>query len=93
MKEGVLMVKGGYRIIDFKDINIISGGDAVVIAGVYDVIEDAYRKPLLLSGITLDGVEKPDCFISCDVSDSNYTFTAYGKTFTVTDENKVSITE
>lgn len=85
------MVKGGYRIIDFKDINIVSGGDAVVLTGVYDAIEDAYRKPLLLSGLTLDGVEKPDCYITCDVSESNFTFTAYGKTFTVTSENNVTV--
>lgn len=84
------MRKGGYRIIDFQDINITTAGDGAVITGVYDAIEDAYRKPLLLSGLTLDGVEKPDCYITCEVTESNYTFTAYGHTFTITAEDKVT---
>lgn len=78
------MKKGGYKIIDFKDINITSGAaDAVTIAGVYNAIEDTHRKALMLSGLTLDNVEKPDCFIDCTVSESNYTFTAYNHTFIV----------
>lgn len=85
------MKKGGYKIIDFKDINITTGTGVTVI-GVYEDIEKSYRKAILLSGITLDGVEKPDCFIDCEVSDGNYTFTAYGKTWTITKDDLVTAT-
>lgn len=83
------MTKGGYKIVDFKDVNITTDAGATVI-GAYESLEDSHRKAIMISGITIDGVEKPDCFIDCEVSEGNYTFTAYGKTFTVTNENKVT---
>lgn len=84
------MVKGGYIIIDFNDVNITSA-EGATIEGVYTAIENSYRKAILISGVTIDGVEKRDCFVCPEITDSNYTFTAYGKTFTITSENKVAI--
>lgn len=84
------MVKGGYKIIDFKDVNITTAGGATV-AGIYETIEHTHRKALMVSGVTIDGVEKPDCFISCDVADGSYTFSAYGKTFTISNADKITI--
>lgn len=84
------MKRGGYKIIDFKDVNILTDGGAIV-TGIYEKIEKRHRKAILISGITIDGVEKPDCFVDCEVSGSNYTFTAYGKTFTITNADKVTI--
>lgn len=84
------MLKGGYKIVDFKDVNITTDAGATVI-GVYESIEASHRKAIMISGIVIDGVEKPDCFIDCSVADGNYTFTAYGKTFTVTHDNKITI--
>lgn len=84
------MKRGGYKIIDFKDVNILTEGGATV-TGIYEEIEKRHRKAILVSGITIDGIEKPDCFVDCEVSGSNYTFTAYGKTFTITNADKVTI--
>lgn len=84
------MKKGGYKIIDFADVDIKTDGGATV-SGVYSAIEDSYRKAILISGITLDGVEKRDCFVCPEITDSNYTFTAYGKTFTITNTDAVTI--
>ena len=84
------MKRGGYKIIDFGDVNILTEGGATV-TGIYEDIKKAHRKAILISGITIDNVEKPDCFVDCDVSGSNYTFTAYGKTFTITNADKVTI--
>lgn len=84
------MKRGGYKIIDFRDVNITTGTGATV-SGIYESIEKNHRKAILISGITIDNVEKPDCFVDCEVSGSNYTFTAYGKTFTITAEDKVTI--
>ena len=83
------MIKGGYKIINFKDVNIITG-DGATVPGIYDGIKKSNRKVIMVSGITLDGVEKPDCFVDCEVSGSDYKFSAYGKTFTITSENKVT---
>lgn len=83
------MKKGGYKIIDFEDINITSS-EGAVIAGVYESIEASHRKAILVSGVTLDGVEKRDCFVDCEAGNNDFTFTAYGKTFTVTNEDKVT---
>lgn len=86
------MKKGGYKIIDFKDINITTG-TGVTVVGVYEDIEKSYRKAILLSGITVDGVEKPDCFVDCEISDGNYNFTAYGLTWVITKEDLVTATK
>lgn len=76
------MLRGGYHIVDFKDVNI-SSTDGAVIAGIYEEIEGSYRKAILVSGITIDGVEQRDTFVNPVSGDGNYTFEAYGKTFTV----------
>lgn len=81
---------GGYKIINLKNVNITteSGG---TVQGVYESLENNYRKSLMLSGIVIDSVEYADCYIMATVSESNFTFTAYGKTFTVTNEDKITI--
>lgn len=84
------MLKGGYKIIDFKDVNL-TAGTGVKIAGIYEDVEKSYRKPLLLSGITIDAVEKPDCFVYCEVSEGNYKFTAYGKNWIITSADMVTV--
>lgn len=84
------MLKGGYDIIDFKDVNITTETGATI-TGIYNAIAASYRKALLVSGITLDGVEQRDCFIDCTHAENSYTFTAHGKTFTITNEDKITI--
>lgn len=56
------MIKGGYRIIDFKDTPLVIEGATMMIEGIYESVEGNYRKPLLLSGLVINGVEKPDVF-------------------------------
>ena len=84
------MIKGGYKIINFKDIDIKTGKGATI-AGIYEDIEKSHRKSIMISGVTIDEVKKSDCFVDCEVSGINYTFTAYGKTFTITNADKVTI--
>ena len=85
------MKKGGYLIIDFGDVNITSTG--VTVPGIHQMIESSYRhrKAILISGVTLNGVEQRDCFVDCTNASGNYTFSAYGKTFTISAEDKVTI--
>lgn len=82
-------MKGGYQIIDFMDVNLTATG--VTIPGIYEEIEGTHRKAILVEGITIEKVEKRNCFVDCEVSGDNFTFTAYGKTFTIGQDDKVTI--
>lgn len=62
-------IKGGYKLIDFKDVNIVAD-TPTTITGVYNAIENNYRKPLLITGLTIDGVEKEDTFINFEHSEN-----------------------
>lgn len=84
------MSVGGYKIVDLKNTNVTSA-DGATISGVYEALENNYRKTVMLSGIVIDGVEYADVYVAPTVADSNYTFTAYGKTFTVTNADKITI--
>lgn len=84
------MRKGGYHIVNLKDQTL--SVEAVTIKGLYNDIEGSYRKPLLLSGLVIDGVEKPDTYVTAVISDGgSITISAYGKTITVTSEDAVTI--
>lgn len=84
------MKRGGYHIVDFNDTNITAEAGATI-TGIYEGFEGSYRKAVLVSGVTLEGVEQRDTFVDVTHSDNAYTFTAYGKTFTVSNTDAVSI--
>lgn len=65
-------IKGGYKLIDFKETNITVGGDAVTIAGVYSAIESSYRKPIVLTGLSIGGVEHKDVFCNFEHGENVY---------------------
>ena len=84
------MRNGGYKIINLKDVDITSTAKKVV--GIHDDIENSFRKPLLLSGITINGAEKNDAFVAPTVSSGSYLFKVYGGTITITSQDMVSFT-
>ena len=49
----------GYKLINFKNIDLKTTV-ATEIAGIYESIKSNYRKPLILEGVVLDGVEVID---------------------------------
>lgn len=85
-----MSLKGGYKIIDFKDINLVTG-TASTIAGVYDAIKSNHRKAILISGIVIDGVKMADSFVELSVVSANYVGTLYGKTLTITKADAVTV--
>lgn len=87
-----MSLKGGYKIIDFKDINLVTGV-GISITGVYDAIKSNYRKAILISGISIDGVKMADSFVELLVNGTKYTGTLYGKTITITNTDVVTIKE
>ena len=94
-----MAIKGGYKIIDLHDTDITVGGDGVTIAGIYNAIEHNYRKPILISGLHIGGVEQEDCFVTLTHSENTYTgllqFLTGDKIhiLAVTNDDKVTITE
>lgn len=83
--------KGGYKIIDFKETPFVTGGSPITVDGIYYTVEASYRKPLLLSGINIDGIGRNDVYALPTLSGSNYVFIAYGKTITITNKDEVSV--
>lgn len=92
-------IKGGYKLIDLKNTDITVGGSSVIVKGVYNAIENNYRKPTVLCGLVIGGVEKEDCFVNFEHSENLYGgllgMTAKNKVLyiSVTNEDAITITE
>lgn len=92
------MFKGGYKLIDFKENNIVLT-KPTTIKGVYDAIEHNYRKPTLITGLVIDSVEKEDTFVNFEHVGNVYNgllgMTANDKVLfiTITNEDVVTIIE
>lgn len=82
------MRNGGYKIIDLKDVSL--NGTAKKVAGLHEEIENSYRKPLLVSGIVINGVERNDMFAEPLVSGNSYVFHLYSGKITVTNQDMVT---
>lgn len=91
------MAKGGYKVIDFKNVNIEVDGDAVVIKGIYNTIESNYFKATLCDNLKVDGLERNARFVSFGVSGGDYvgTFSIDGDvnvlTITINADDEVQI--
>lgn len=86
------MRKGGYRIIDLDDINFTLDV-AMMIPAIHEEIEGSYRKPLLLSGLTVAGVEYADVYVTPVVNESAYMISAYDFTIKVESTDAVTISK
>ena len=81
---------GGYKIIDLKNKSITTTG--VTVDGIYEEIEGSYRKPLLLTHIVINGVEKNDAFVNVVIQASIYKFSLYGYSWEINSADLVKIT-
>lgn len=92
------MFKGGYKLIDFKENNIVLS-TPTTIKGVYEAIEHNYRKPTLITGLVIGSVEKKDTFVNFEHGENVYNgllgMTADNKVLfiKITNEDVVTITE
>lgn len=85
------MLKGGYRILNLlsKDLTVNVG---MVYDGVYEVIEGT-RKPILLSGLVVDGKEYHDVFLDFKAVGTTFVASAYGYDIIVNDVDVVKVVE
>lgn len=86
------MRKGGYKIIDLHDTNFTEG-TAATVDGIYDSIEGSYRKPILLSGLKVGGVEYPDTFGEMSVDSGAYNSEAYSFTIKIESNDAVTVSK
>lgn len=87
-----MALKGGYKLIDLKDNKFTVGGAGITIDGIYNSIESSYNKPLILTGINVDEVERNDISINFADDNGNYVADLSSKeTITITNANLVTI--
>lgn len=73
----MLKSNGGYKIIDLKSPT------------VYEDIENCIDKPLLITNIEIDGIEKNPIFPEMLISGSDYVFYAYEREIRINQDNIV----
>ena len=82
---------GGYKILDIGGYPLTDKA-ATTIPGLYARVEST-NKALLLSGLSVDGVEYDDCYIQATLGESKYTFTAFGISFELTSADALTATK
>ena len=80
---------GGYKIIDLGYTNFTTT-KAVTVPGIYERIKSA-RKAVLLEHFSIGGTDCRPCFPEITVSGTSFTVGVYGKTFTVANNDSVSV--
>ena len=76
--------KGGYLIIDLKNydlLTIVEDNSALPIKyckELFQLLEQNYNKQVLISGITINKIEKNDCVVNIYYYDNYYVFDLYG---------------
>ena len=83
------MVKGGYKIINLKGVELDSGV-AKTVKGVYESLENNYGKATMLSGLNIDGKVYGDMYVNFVVADTDYVATTYLGTVTISDDDTVT---
>lgn len=66
------MIKGGFKYIDLQNKSLTT--TKVDIAGVYDAIEGAYRKAIVLTNLVINGNEYHDLIAPMMVESDKYVF-------------------
>lgn len=89
-------MKGGYQILNLKNINLTVETPAVI-TEAYETLEGNYKKAVLVTGFTVNGAEVGDFFTLPYVSESNYVIkVAVGEvnyTITISADDKVTLTQ
>lgn len=81
---------GGYKIIDLNYTNFTTA-KAVTVPGIYEKIKGT-KKAILIEHFLIGGTWCRPCFPEITVSGTSFTFDVYGKTFTVSNNDSVTIT-
>lgn len=91
IKGGLFMKKGGYQILDLKGVDL-STLNAEMDISRYETLQNAHEKPILVSGIVIDGVKQNDVFVTpvFDEDSSLWIFELYGYVIQIYDDGDMS---
>lgn len=85
-------MRGGYKIINFKNVPLETGGATMMIEGLYNEIESNFNKPLLISGLNIDNIEINEIYVNPISLGGTYRFPLNNnKSIIVTDTDAVSV--
>ena len=86
------MIKGGYKIVNFNGVAL--SGTEVTLTGIYAQIVDDYDKPIMVSGVSLNGKIMDDAYAGVQEKTVESTkvaeLTVYGGVITVTEDDEVT---
>ena len=86
------MIKGGYKVIDLKDIPLSTIPCSV--SGIYNRISKSYEKPIMISNLNIDGVQYQDYYTQpIKTAGGAFTMTVGDYTLTITSTDGVSVAE
>ena len=93
--------KGGYLIIDLKNIDLNSKGDngsvydwsneSGLLPDLYNLLEQNYFKQVLVTGIKINGIERNDLIATVYLNGSEYSFNVYGFTINIIDKERMGV--
>lgn len=84
--------RGGYQILDLMD-TALESGKATVIKGTSRAMARHLRARVVISGLTLDGIQYTDFTAdSVTIAGSTYTIQGGGCSIVITNEDTVTVT-
>lgn len=87
------MIKGGYKVIDFKGSPFTSGEEASV-DGLHAAVSNPYGKATMVSGLVVGDVAYPDFFAPFTEGGGNYSTSVVigGSTITIAVDSDDNVT-
>lgn len=84
--------KGGYKIVSLGGLDLT--GEDLALSGLYNALKLSYGKPILLSGIVIDGEKMKDIYVTVDEDTDEISIKhVYGYNLTVDDEDAITVEE
>ena len=78
----------GYQIVDLKDTTLSETGTKV--SGVYESLKNSNRKPILLTGIVIDGIKLSSAFVQIGINNGDYVIPVYARMITIKPDDTVT---
>lgn len=85
-----MCVKGGYKMLDLKNQSLST--TKTTITGIYESIENNYKKVLMLCNINIENIEKANAFVTFNINNTAYECIVYGYTIKITNDDEVTAT-
>ena len=83
-------LKGGYKIVSLNGLDLV--GESLAIAGLYDKLAKSYDKPILVTGIVIDGEKKKNAFVQVEVLDDGIKINdLYGYDLLVEEDGDITV--